>query len=272
MRNPHKYRLDNPAFNEFVYSILYNASFEAKRVIPPKYLKFIKYEREAKKFARNASHEEARVLLSYLGVEHFDVFVARDNANIKDLKVVLDKFKNNKKIGSLEDIIALKLFVTSDKELITLLGLVSQTIHHRAYTMNLELTRTGYHIRNWGKHLGQAPANEILENSNILAKTLLSSSLTLDRVEFLFRLNALEIKVLLYLYPLKSGYVSLKQLSERFVGLVTKVKLTNCLKHLLASQHIQKSAIASEREYTISALGVRVVNDYMDTILRNNSF
>lgn len=271
MRNPHKYRLDNPAFNEYVYSILYNASFETKQIIPPKYLKFIKYERHAKKFARTASHEEVRVLLSYLGVEHFDVFIARDKATLNDLNTILEKFKEKKKVSSLQDIINLKLFVTSDKELITLMGLVSQTIHHRAYTMNLELTRTGYHVRNWGKHLDQAASTEIQENSNILAKTLLSSSITLEKTDFLFRLSRLEMQMLLYLYPHRNTYILLPQLSEYFMGLVTKPKLTVCIKNLVSSKHLQKSAL-EQKAYTISALGIRVVNDYMEAVLHNNSF
>jgi hypothetical protein len=267
-----KYKIDNTAFNEFLYSILYNAAFDAKKIVPTRYYHLLRSERQAKKFISKANTDEARALLSYLGVEHFMVFVAKDRANFKDLKGILEKFKDDRKLESLQDIIDLKLFVTSDKELITLLGLVSQTIHHKAYSMKLELTRTGYHIRDWSKRLHQEGSTEIIENCRLLAKTLLSCSLTLHKTDFLFGLRPLHIELLLYLYPTQNRYTTTKQIFSFFAGPYNKMKIAAAIKNLVKSQHLQKSAIAKRDEYTITALGIRVVNDYMDTVLHGNNF
>ena len=267
-----KFHIEDPVFQEFLYSLLYNTTIEARRIIPPRYLKFIKNEGKAKDFIRRVNPEEAKALLSYLGVRHFQVFVAENNVNFKDLKQILDKFKNKEAISALKDIVEHKLFITSDKEFITLLGLVSQTIHHKSYTMNLELSRTGYHLHGWAKRLEHHPSKDMLENANILAKTLLSGALKLENSDFLFSLRPMEVQILLYLYPLKHTYVPLNQLYTAFSGYLTKLKITGCLKNLLASQHIQRSAITKEKEYTISGVGVRVVNDYMQAVLHANNF
>lgn len=267
-----KFRLNIPAFNEFVYSLLYNASIEAKRIIPPRFLRFIKKERDAKKFVRTANLDEALTLLSYLGVEHFLVVVAKDNANFKDFKQILDQYKDKKRVAALKDIIDLKLFVTGDKQFISVLGLIAQTIHHKAYTMNLELTRSGYHVHHWGKHLEDQPALEIQENSNALTKILLTSSLTLERSDFLFRLRPLDIQILLYLYPLKHTHVPFGPIARHFDGYVHKMKISSALKTLVLSQHIQKSAIAIDNEYTITALGIRIIDEYMAAVLHANNF
>lgn len=271
MRNE-KYRVNNPAFNEFVYSLLYNASIDVKRIIPPRFLKFIKYEREAKKFIRTANTDEARTLLSCLGVEHFMVFIAKDNVDFKGLKAILDKLQDNRKVSALQDLIDHKIFVTSDKELITLLGLTAQNIHHKAYTMRLELTRTGYHPQHWKKHLDADSSQEIQENSNALAKTLLSSSLTLERCEFLFRLKPLHVQLLLHMYSLKHTFVSAIQLLAVFEGYQSKVKIGYAIKNILRDGYIQKSAVDRDPQYTISGRGIKVVNEYMEAVLHANGF
>lgn len=265
-------RIDNPAFNEFLYSLLFNAPIEAKRVIPPRFLKYVNSETEAKKFIKRATMEEARTLLSYLGVQHFVVLVGQDNVNFKELKTILEKFKNNKNIASLKDIIDLKLFVTSDRELITLLGLVSQSIHHRAYTMNLELTRTSYHVRGWKKRLDDQETANAYADAILLSRTLLNASFTMHKIGFLFKLNQLEMEVLLLLYPAKHMYTQIDIIFEAFIGRFSKTKMSACIKRLIVSQHIQKSSISVGREYALTSIGIRIVNEYMDAVMHANNF
>lgn len=270
-----RFKINNPVFNEFLYSMLYNASFDQKRIIPPRFQKLLRQKAKAREFVRTATLDEAAALLSYLGIEHFIVFADRDKATVKALKEILKKFHADKKITALKDIIEAKIFVSSDKEFNDLLGLMAQTIHHKSYTMNLEYTRVGHHIHNWPRQLyvpEDGPTLETQENSALVAKTLLSATVTMDRVEFMFKLKPLELQILLYLYPLKHTYVAIAQLVQYFGVYHTKTRISVAVKNLGSSTHIRRSAVAGGRQYTIAALGIRVITEYMEAVLHANDF
>jgi hypothetical protein len=270
-----KYKLNNPAFHEFVYSVLYNASVESKRVIPLRLAKFIRNEAEAKKFIRRASMDEAAALLAYMGIGNFHVFYDQKTTTVKDFKEILLKFRQHNKIGSLKDLVEKSIFVTSDKELISLLSLSAQTIHHKAYTMNMEYKRLGYHLHGWSKQLKDHEGDdtqEVQEKSRLLIKTLLSASLTLDKVDFLFGLRPLDMQILWYCYPLKHTYVPVIQINHFFAGHYTKREIAHSIRTLANAQFLQLSALTVQREYTPTNMGVRVVEQFMETVLQANHF
>lgn len=269
---PKKYRLDNPYLTEFIYSVLYNATFDEKRILPPRLLKFVRQERVAKKFVKNATLDEAITLLSYLGIGHALILFDTKHGSIKALQGILDKYKDKKPIRSLKDVVDARFFVSTDKEFNTLLGLMAQTIHHRSYQMGLEYTRVGHHIHNWSRRLNPKPDDsqaDMTEKSNLLATTLLSSALTLEKAEFLFSLKPLDMQLLWYLYPLKHTYVPITQLYHALVGQVQDRKVLCCIKNLVNTLHIQSSAL-DRREYTITALGIRVVEQFFEAVSKAN--
>lgn len=272
---PRKFRLENPFLTEFIYSCLYNTSFDEKKVIPPRLLKYVRDLRMAKKFLKNYSLDEAVTLLSYLGIGHAFFLFDKKNGTLKSLQAILDKHKTNKPISALQDVVDGHFFVSTDKEFNMLLGLMGQTIAHKSYDMGLEYTRVGHHIHNWPRRLdlgADDPVPDMMLKSNLLATTLLSSSLTLEKALFLFGLRPLEVQILLYLYPLKHTYANISQLSTYFTGYVPHLKVIGAVKSLINSQHIQPSAIARDQEYTISALGIRVVNQYMEAAIHGSHF
>lgn len=271
MRSP-KFKINDPVLNDYLYSILYNLTFEAKKSIPPRFLKFLKSQREAEKFIKTSSLDEKLSLLSFIGLNYFLVLVDENVTGIKDLRKILEKYKNKQKISALKDIVDLRLFVTSNKEFQTLLGLVAQTIHHQSYQLNLEYTRSGYHVLNWDKKISSGQEGAAYKQLDLLAKTLLSTSVLLGKVPYLFQLRLIQIKILLYLYPLKHTYVSLVQLWDYFGPQDPKVKISGAMRDLVNSQHVQCSAITKNREYTITANGIRIVNELMEAVLHANNF
>lgn len=268
-----KFVVDLPVLKQYLYSILYNATIGIKRIIPPRFHKYMKSDRTARQFINKSTLDEKLSLLAHFGVKWFLVLVDEEVAGISDLKEILRNYKESQKIESLKAIVNSKLFVTSSKEFITLLGLMAQTIHHHSYKMNLEYTRTGYHINKWSRRfIDNTQTEETAENSILLAKTLLGASLVMDRSDVYFKLRQVEIRVLLYLYTLKHAYVSMEQLWEYFNGWEGKVKITRAARDLMASQHIQRSGISAKQAFTITAIGIKIIHNLQDAVLQANNF
>ena len=270
-----KFIINLPVLRDYVYSILYNASSEEKKNLPPRYIRYMRSERLAKQFTKRSNLDEKLSLLSYFGINWFLVMVDEEVTGIKQLKQIMAQFKEDKKISSLKDIVNMKLFVTSSKEFSCLLGLMAQTIHHQAYKLNLEYTRTGYHVRRWSRRFeegsGVSP-DQTLEDSMLLAKTLLSTSLILETCDVVHRLTQSEIRILLYLYTMKHTYVDVAQIQDYFNGYETKVSLTRSLRSLVDTQHLQPSAIAKSKQYTITGIGIRAVTAFQESVIQANSF
>lgn len=268
-----KFVVDLPVLKQYIYSILYNATIQIKRIIPPRFHKYMKSDRTARQFINKSTLDEKLSLLAHFGVKWFLVLVDEEVAGVTDLKEILRKYKDAQKMESLKDIVNSKLFVTSSKEFITLLGLMAQTIHHQSYKMNLEYTRTGYHIYKWSRRfIDSTQTEETAENSILLAKTLLGTSFVMDRCDIYFQLRQVEVRVLLYLYTLKHTYVSMEQLWDYFNGWEGKVKITRAVRDLVLSQHIQRSGLLGERAFTITAIGIKIVHNLQDAVLQANNF
>lgn len=270
-----KYRLHIPALKEFLYSMMYNASAEGLRLIPASIVRFFKKPSIARNFAKNADLDEALTVLSYLGIDWFLVIADKNVSTIQDMRKVLDKFRDNNTAGAMKDLIEAKMFVTSDKQAITMLTLSAQTIHRQSYALNMEYSRAGYHLKKWKSRLnapGQDPDQVILENSNALAQTFLSCLLTLGKIDFLFHLRPVDLFIILYLYPKKNTFVPSEQLYHFLEGSYPRSKIGSSIKSLLLHNYLERSALSKNPEYTLSATGIRVVSGFMEAVLHANSF
>ena len=107
--------LQNPILNDFVYTVLYNSSYEQKRGLEGKFLKAAMSEKSAKAFSSHSSTDEKNLILSHFGFEYFTV-IAKRGLSLEKMKDILLKFESNKKVAALKDLAEEGLIVTSDKE------------------------------------------------------------------------------------------------------------------------------------------------------------
>lgn len=258
--------INNPILNDFVYTVLYNASYEEKRGLTGKYLKAAMNERAAKSFASNSTLEEKIYLLSHFGMEHFFVFAKR-GLSLQKFRDILTKFEANKKVSALKDISQDGVFVTGDKEFLRLLGFMAQSIHHPSFFLNLEFNRQGFHIQKWKKRNlndRDLQLREIDENASNLAKIMLNGCLSMDYARTLMNIMPSQLKILLYLYSMPHAYVSDITLGEYFVGRISRLEFRSAIKTLLNGFLIQQND--EEKSYTIAGPGIKKVNEYFKAV------
>lgn len=261
--------LNNPILNDFVYTLLFNASIDEKRGLKGKYLRAAMNGAAAKRFATNSTREEKEYIMSHFGVEFFYV-IAKRGVTLPMMKQILTKYETDKKVQAMKDIAETGLFVTSDKEFLRLLGLMSQSIHHPSFFLNMEFIRQGYHIQKWKKHNLNGldmETREADESAKIVAKTILNGAITFDYSGGKTGVTPLEMKILVYLYTLSHTYIKDDLLFNYFSGAVNKNKYRYAMKALIKDQLIQQHGLSSKREYTISGAGVKHVNSFLQHVI-----
>lgn len=263
---------NNPALNEFVYTALYQSSMEERRGLRGKYLKIAMSAKASKTFATTSTREEKEYILSHFGFEFAYIIFKRGTTLLK-FKQIFEKFEKKRKAAALSDIAQDGMFVTTDKEFMRLLGHVSQSIHHPAYFLNLELNRQGYHIQKWPKKFANQDdmaSREVDMSAKLLVKTCLSANLVMDYCEGSTGIRPLELKILLYLYTLSQIYVPEEKIFAVFAGAITTNKFRRAIRAVSLDHLILKNA--KEKEYTITAAGIRQVNEYVNRIMNLNTF
>lgn len=261
--------LIDPILNDFVYSLLYGASYEEKRGLRGKYLRAAMSGETAKRFCSSSTREEKEYLLAHFGVQSFYV-ICKKGVTLQKMKEVLAKFDEGKKVPALRDMAEAGIFVTSDKEFIRMLGFMSQSIHHHSFFLNLEFQRQGYHIQKWKKHNtdnGDMAARETDESARLLATTMLNACVAMDYVPGSMGMTDTEMKLLLYLYPLSHTYVKDDVLYGRFAGAFNRTKYRYAMKALIKAEYIVQVGKRERREVTISGAGIAQVNNFFDSAM-----
>lgn len=262
----------NTALNEFVYTILYNSTMEQRRGLKGKFQKMAMSATGAKAFASNSTREEKECVMSHFGFE-FGYFVFKKGATFLDLKHILQKFEQKKKAMALADIAQEGLFVTTDKEFVRMAGLMSQTIHHPVYFLNLELVRQGYHIQKWSKifaNQSDLEAREVDLSAKLVVKTCLSALLVADFWKGSTGMEPLQIKILLLLYTLSHLYVPEDRVFGAFAGIAAPFKFKTATRRLMFDNLILRNA--KEKSFTITGQGIRQINEFIHRTLNLNTY
>lgn len=266
--------INNPIFNDFVYTVLFQASLEEKRGLPGRFRRIALNGRMAKKFATTASREEKEFVLSHFGMEFFYV-IARKGMPLQKFKDILDKFEKNKKVAALKEISEEMVFVSSDKEFIRLLGLMSQSIHHHTYFMNMEFQRQGYHIQKWAKNnlnREDLVTREVDASAKTVVKTCLNACLTMDYTHGRTGMSEPQMKILLYLYTVSHTYVPDEKIHNVFAGNMTVNVYRTAMRTLTENFLVTKQGYGKEISFTISGAGIKQVNDFAQRVLNSNTF
>lgn len=263
--------ITDPAFNEYLYSVLFNAAFEDCEKLPPKYHKLIKSEKSAKRFINNSGWDEKMLVLSYLGVNSFYIIDER-SINSPSLKKVVSGFKENQKSMSLSEVVKSGLYISSNKQLIGVLTLMAQAINSNSYTYNMEYKRIGYSIKKWSNQLGKGEFEENTELNKYIVKALYSSNSVFKRTQDLFNIKPNEIQLLLYFYLHVDNYTAIAKVWDDNAAMLTKLEITNAIKILKGAAFIDQHPLNHKREYCITAKGIKVISDYKTIFAKTTNF
>jgi hypothetical protein len=250
--------------NEFLYTLLYNASAEEKKGLSGKYLAACENIKSAKKFIESASREEKEYLLSKFGY-HFFYVVTNRLTNVKEFFLKEGyKITDLKKEG---------FYIHSDKEIMHGAGLMAKYVHSGAYAMNMELLRQAYHVKNWSRQVPvKDETKEVAEADAVLMRTLLSATITMNYQQGITGLSDIQCQILLFLYLNRNKQTSFEHIDNLFSGYKGKYKpsgFKSAINSLILNQFVQKSAV--DKTLTITSLGIKKCIEYRDAVLTNNS-
>lgn len=258
------------ALSELIYSVARNAPLSLKRTLPMRLYRAISNEKAAKKFAAQSSYEEKREFLSYMGVKHYVVFANVDKITGGDFKEILQDFADGKPASASKKIADLNIFVSSDKQYVELLGVTAQSISSPRYSLNMELLRTGYHLQKWHRELKHPDHRKLREETEFdreLSKLISNLFTAHSMCESWFGITQDELRILLFLKIKTFTYVSHEDMVGKFVGSMTANQVAKAKRSLLKSFLIEKHYEPKKQEYTISARGILVVNQFKDKVI-----
>lgn len=271
---PNKLLVRNPALNEFCFDILYSLTWEQKKKLSKPFLYIAKSERRTKTFSEFSTLDEKVRLFSELGFENAIVFFQDKLNSVNSLKVILEKYEQNKIASASKDIAAIKVFVSSDKTVKWLLGLMADTISHKSYFLNLEFNRVGYHVKGWKPKRdipGSRQLNETIESADLVVNTILNACVSMSFIDGLLGIDSYQMKILLYLYGYRHTHIEKERIWDYFAGDFTKQKTTSTMKRLYLNKYVSKHADLSNLRYTITASGIDCVNIFVQRILKQNN-
>lgn len=253
--------------NNFIYTILFNASSEDKKGLQGKYLNACENEKSAIKFIETATREEKEFLLSQFGYQFYYLISPYKPSNTV-LKEIIemsgDKITDLKKKG---------FYIHSDKELMHLVGLTCKSIHTPSYAMNLELMRQSYHVKKWSRAVSvKDKSNEVSEADSVLMRTLLSATITMNYQAGITGLSDIQIQILLLLYIHRNKEKSFSDIGDLFSGYkgrYTPSGFKSAINSLILNQYIQKSSV--DKTLTITSLGINKCQEYRDAVIVNNN-
>ncbi len=272
---PNRVLVRNAALNEFVWTLLYNISPEQKKNLSAPFLRILKSSVKSKYFAEFSSLDEKVRLFSELGYDNALVFFEDKANSVKALKPILEKYEADRQAAAGKDIVQLKCFVSSDKQVKWLLGLMADTIHHKSFFLNLEYNRIGHHLKSWESRRLAASTKELsdtMDSADLLAKTFLNCFHAESFLEGFIGVNSLDLQILLYLYGYRHTYIEKQRIWDYFAGIKTKTKITSSLKRLFLTDNLKKHIDYSIPKYTITGKGLDLVNQYMNRVIKQNSF
>lgn len=257
----------DPIFNDYLYTILYNAPISQKRNLKGKYQKAAMSEKAAKTFIQTASLEDKIYMLCELGHSFFFTLM-KDDFKVEYLKDILTDFEKDNKTQGLKSVLEKGVFVSSDVTFNRLLGYVSRAIHHHSFYLDMEMQRQGWNVKKWSKRAftqRDLDFREMDEGATELARSFLSAAITMDYCKGSVGVTHQEMKILLYLYTQSHTFISEKHLTDYFHGYIRGAEIRLGIRNLWKSNNIEQDK-GIEKRYTITGSGTRCVSNFFKTV------
>jgi DNA-binding MarR family transcriptional regulator len=249
---------------------------DIRATLPLKYRKMLLSEVKTKNFCEKASFDERISFFSLLGMRFGLSIFPNSILNGVSTKEFVKNYDKGQSYEAIKKQILLDVYVTSDKDIIHQYGLMSQVTNQPSTIRLLDFNKIGNITKDWDKRLNTPEQNELLsvvEDSDLLVKTIHNAIVSSELSNTLFELNSLDMQVLMFLYINRSYSLVREKIQRRFTEYTTPSKVTTSLKRLLEGEYVKKH-ISMERDlkFTITGRGISKVQDYINYVLKANNF
>lgn len=261
---------------EFTYTVARETPISLRRLLPEKYFRAINTEAGAMKFAHKSTPEQKREFFAYLGIEQFVVYADMKQGDFTDFRKIFSQFNPcDNPQGAIKKLAESNVYISSNREFCYTLGHLSQMIDSSSYARNMELIRTGYHMKKFKNKITLQEHNELLEEretSFYLSKIIQSSLIVGRAFKSIAGVDEDSFLFLHHLYMHRDKYFSQIKLGEIFAGIMGPKAIGVSRKKLSTAQFIQRHPEKDKAEYTISGKGILVVNQFREKTLKSLDF
>ncbi len=259
------YRIDDPYFSEFVFHCITTASRQSKLRVPFDLDKFVKTQSAAKGFAEKASLEQRLVMLSRLGINWKIWLAPQDGMDKKIMVETLEKYKEDNRLESVNKMIGEKHFVFGDRDLMIILGMMSQNCHSETYRVNREYSKMAREIIDGEERMANVDLmKSSFEDYRILLRFCFAALMNQDFFDGECSFSQKDIMILQFLMLNRNGFVEMGTMVKKF-NQYKKVTITNTVYKLFKTKYVEK--FPGKNSYCISNTGIQVINNYINRVV-----
>lgn len=248
----------NPYLNEFVYDQMVKATTEQKIKLGGRLLKYMKNSRVAKAFATKSTIEDKAIMLAKLGVS----FSWCLNLSKQKLNEIYEEHSESTASKLSNAMLKEKVFVVTDKQIMSFLGIMAANCHGETYMMNRDFFTMGYKVKEFRKEFSN-PTNREIKEGVLIAKDLsrlFLGAMTASRFsDGIFGISSFSLELLMYLYSREKEYITEEEIRSYFGSLYRNFKLTTAIKNLSEAMYIEKGEGDFVRSYKVTAWGADTV-------------
>lgn len=259
-----KVLVNDPIINEMAFDYLYTVSSNNRKKLNGKELRALRTSTRARQFITRSTLDEKYFLLSKLGAG-FTLFIHNGNPLAsREIKQLMEKYKDMSKTEIMEDMATNKIVVLSDRTVINFLNILSDLSHSETYMLNMDFHKVGKQMNNW-KDVYRPEVDstlETLEFARIINRFTFNVNMSMKAVKGVFEIVDLDINILMYLYDYRIQYITRETIDRVFAGLYKKTIITAAVKRLVEKALIERNPTKNKLEYQITALGNTSVMDF----------
>lgn len=276
MQRAHIKLVHNPYFDEFIYDIIYSLTTKQKRDLDPVYAKMVSTPKKAKAFCRLGSLEQKFHFLASVGIKWSSILYC-ETASPKNFKEVLKAYQKEGRTHGLKQMANNQIYITTDREFMFMLMTMAQSIHHPQYSLNMEWNKLGYKMGAlgvWTKSAANVEFTKANENIDALNRFSLlweQQQRTTEIIESTFSINENDFRILNFLFRNKHRHVGKEEMFKYFETIIKDSMMYKSLKGLTENLYIQQSAM-NKKDYTITALGINLIDKIFQRAINTNNF
>jgi len=247
---------NDPFLNEFVYDCLWNAFKDQRVNLKLRENKALKSASTARSFATKSTFEEKITLLARLGIPFFFGFGTMDSKVLADLHRT---YKENKLLDAVNELLARKIFVVTQKEVAMYMSLMAASVHSDSYVINRDYIKMGYHINAWKKDVvepSDAVTKDALHSAREISRVMIQTVMLPKYIEE-YGINEVGLTVMLFLFTKNRYDTPVQDIKDLLIPMYSPSKVTNAIKKCIEKQFMAKSLREKKQvRYTLTGLGV----------------
>lgn len=262
----------SPNLREFLYDVLYKLQGSDEFFKRDTYKELGRTNSKARQFANKATLEQILYIVGMCGIE-WTLVIFDNDKRPRYIRQLFERYRDegvHSDNAEIKKLIEKKIYITTDKQFVKYLGVAADLIEFDGYKRSAELSRAGYHLRQWQRKFKSATASAD-EDDAYSMRYLQKLALSTIIAESTQRLTQVDGRVLGFLYIFDTVFVQKSAIGKRLAGIYTMVGISSALKRLVKAGLVQED-FKDKKAFKITALGVAEVNRNLGAALNQTSF